>query len=283
MKNRRKSIFIILAVLIISFISVWIYRHNTTITTTHYIVSSEILPESFEGFTIVQVSDLHNDVFGKDNADLFDAIRSAAPDIIVLTGDILDSYHTKLEIACAFINEISDIAPVYYTTGNHEYRLPITFAEFEQHMINSGVTVLRNKSAEIQRNGETITISGAEDPDFSGIEDFKDTIYFKDRLSKLKAENSFTLLLSHRPDIFDVYCSIGADLVLTGHAHGGQFRLPLLGAVTAPQQGLFPDFTEGLFEHGNTTMIVSRGLGNSAFPFRINNPPELVVVTLETE
>ncbi|MBQ8830044.1 MAG: metallophosphoesterase [Oscillospiraceae bacterium] len=279
----KKLIFIILAVLVVAALSVWIWHHNVTILTTHYTVSSEDLPESFDGFTIVQVSDLHNDLFGEGNCNLISAITAAAPDIIVLTGDIMDSYDTDLDIACEFIDGIIGIAPVYYITGNHEYRFPLIFEKFEAHMINAGVTVLRDKTAEIELNGETITIAGAEDPDFSGINNFKDSKYFADRLTALVPDEGFTLLLSHRPDIFETYCETGADLVLTGHAHGGQFRLPILGGLFAPQQGFLPDYSEGLFEKDGTTMIISRGLGNSAFPFRINNPPELVVVTLEAK
>lgn len=282
MKKLKKPLFIIVAAAVISAMILWIWHHNTTVTSTNYAVSSGNLPESFDGFTIVQVSDLHNDVFGQNNCDLISAIDDVSPDIIVLTGDIMDSYDTDLDVACEFIDGIIDIAPVYYTTGNHEYRFPLTYEKFEQHMISAGVAVIRNKSAEIELNGEKITISGAEDPDFSGIKDFKDTLFFSDRLSNLKAEG-FTLLLSHRPDIFETYCDIGFDLVLTGHAHGGQFRLPVLGGVLAPQQGLFPDYTEGVWKADSTTMIISRGLGNSVFPFRINNPPELVVVTLEAK
>ena len=279
MKKIKKPFFIGLAAVLV-LLSIWIWHHNVTVVTTHYTVSSSNLPQSFDSFTIVQVSDLHNDLLGRDNLNLISAITDATPDIIVLTGDILDSYHTNLEIACDFIDSIIDIAPVYYITGNHEYRVPLIYEDFEEHMKGSGVTVLRNMSAEIWLNGEFITVAGAEDPDFSGIKDFKDTEFFANRLSKLVPDEGFTLLLSHRPDILDVYCRSGADLVLTGHAHGGQFRVPFSGGVLAPQQGLFPDYTEGHFEKDGTTMIISRGLGNSAFPFRINNPPELVVVTL---
>lgn len=281
--KRFKKPLLVATVILVVVLSFWIWHHNTTVTITNYTVSSRKLPESFDGFTIVQVSDLHNDVFGKDNCMLISAIKDTSPDIIVLTGDILDSYNTDLDVACSFIDGIIDIATVYYTTGNHEYRFPLIYEKFEQHMINAGVTVLRNKSAEIEINGEKITVSGAEDPDFSGIKDFKDTPFFSNRLSKLKSEEGYTVLLSHRPDIFETYCDIGFDLVFTGHAHGGQFRLPDLGGVLAPQQGLFPRYTEGVWENGNTTMIISRGLGNSVFPFRINNPPELVVVTLEAK
>ncbi len=279
----KKPIILIIVLLIIAALSVWIWHHNKTVVTTHYTVSSENLPESFDGFTVVQVSDLHNDEIGKSNIRLIDAIKAASPDIIVLTGDIMDSYRTDLNIACEFIDGIVDIAPVYYITGNHEYRFPLIFEKFESHMTDAGVIVLRDKTAEIELGGETVSIVGVEDPDFSGIEGFKDSEYFALKLIELVPDDGFTLLLSHRPDIFETYCRTGADLVLTGHAHGGQFRLPLLGGLFAPQQGFLPDYSEGIFEKDGTAMIISRGLGNSAFPFRINNPPELVVVTLETK
>ena len=229
----------------------------------------------------MQVSDLHNDEFGDDNCDLLAAITKAKPDIIVITGDLIDSYHTDVEIAAQFIDAAVQIAPVYYTTGNHEYRFPLTFEKFEKYMINAGVTVLRDKTAAIELNGETITIAGVDDPFFAGFEDYGETEYFAEKLRTLMPEDGFVLLLSHRPELFETYCEIGFDLVLSGHAHGGQIRLPLIGGVLAPNQWFFPKYEDGLHESGGTSLVISRGLGNSSFPLRVNNPPELVVVTLE--
>ena len=283
MKKRKKLLIILSAIILISALYVLIFADNKTLGTTHYTVSSQNLPESFEGFTIVQISDLHNDEFGEGNCDLLAAITEAKPDIIVITGDLIDSYNTDVEIAAQFIDAALQIAPVYYTTGNHEYRFPITFEKFEKYMISAGVNVLRDKTAEIELGGETITIAGVDDPFFAGIEKYGETEYFAHKLRGLIADDGFTLLLSHRPEIFETYCEIGFDLVLSGHAHGGQIRLPVIGGILAPNQGFFPQYEDGICESGNTTLIISRGLGNSSFPLRVNNPPELVVVTLEAK
>ena len=216
-------------------------------------------------------------------ASVVKALKASNPDIIVITGDLIDSYNMNVDIARNFIDAIISIAPVYYTTGNHEYRFPLTYEKFEKYMINTGVTVLRDKTAEIEMNGESITIAGVEDPVFSGIDNFEDTEYFAEKLFNLIPDDGFSVLLSHRPDVFETYCRTGAELVLSGHAHGGQFRLPLLGGVLSPDQGFFPTYEEGLHECDGTVLIISRGLGNSSFPLRINNPPELVVVTLRAK
>ncbi len=284
MKKRIKIILTVLSVIIISFVFyVLIWSDNTTVGVTHYTVSSKNLPSNFDGFTVVQVSDLHNDEFGKDNCELIDAIKAADPDIIVITGDLIDSYDTNIDIARNFIEDIINIAPVYYTTGNHEYRFPLTYEKFEKYMITAGVNILRDKTSEIEINGEYITIAGVDDPVFSGIDNFEDTEFFVKKLLNIIPDDGFTVLLSHRPDVFETYCRTGAELVLSGHAHGGQFRLHLLGGVLSPDQGFFPTYEEGLHKSGNTTLIISRGLGNSSFPLRVNNPPELVVVTLEAK
>lgn len=282
MKKRKKALLLILSVIIaVSAVYVLVFTDNETLGVTHYTMSSEDLPQSFDGFTIVQVSDLHNDLFGEGNCDLISAITAAEPDIIVITGDLIDSYDMNIDVARDFIDDIINIAPVYYTTGNHEYRFPITYEKFEKYMINAGVTVLRDKTAEILLDGEIITLAGVDDPFFSGIEDYGETEYFAEKLRGLMPSEGFCILLSHRPEIFETYCDIGFDLVLSGHAHGGQIRLPVIGGILAPNQGFFPAYEDGLHEDSGTTLIVSRGLGNSSFPWRINNPPELVVVTLE--
>lgn len=255
--------------------AIWIYFGNTRTQTTHYNLESERLPNAFDGFTIAQVSDLHNAEFGENNERLLFALRAAAPDIIVITGDIIDSRHTDVEIAASFAASAAKIAPVYYVTGNHEGRIPTEAAALEEKMQAAGVKILHNRSTTIFRGDESIALVGLDDPSAGAEEDLLGA-----RLAALTDHTHFTVLLSHRPDLFDTYCGAGVDLVLSGHAHGGQIRLPFLGGIFAPNQGFFPQYTEGSHTYKDTTMIVSRGLGNSLFPFRVNNPPELVVVHL---
>lgn len=279
-KISRRFLLATLAALSIALIG-WIYTGNTAIGITHYSVSSPDLPEGFDHFIIAQVSDLHNDNFGKNQKNLISAIEESSPDMIVVTGDLIDSRKPDVEIAMDFIRQAMELAPVYYATGNHESRIPEEYGQLESQMIEAGVQVLRDQAIPIDPQ---LQIIGLEDPDFNWYlagEDAGSAI--QEKLSGLLEENLYTILLSHRPELFQAYSAAGADLVFTGHAHGGQFRIPFVGGVAAPDQGFFPEYSEGIHQHNSTTMVVSRGLGNSIFPFRLNNPPELVVVTLKKE
>lgn len=279
-KKSRQFLLATLAALSIALIG-WIYTGNTAIGITHYSVSSPDLPEGFDPFIIAQVSDLHNDNFGKNQKNLINAIEKSSPDMIVVTGDLIDSRKPDVEIAMDFIWQAMELAPVYYATGNHESRIPEEYGQLESQMIEAGVQVLRDQAIPIDPQ---LQIIGLEDPDFNWYlagEDAGSAI--QEKLSGLLEENLYTILLSHRPELFQAYSAAGANLVFTGHAHGGQFRIPFIGGVAAPDQGFFPEYSEGIHQQDSTTMVVSRGLGNSIFPFRINNPPELVVVTLEKE
>lgn len=259
--------------LVLFVISVGIFLHwnNTALQVTNYTISSDRIPENFDGFSIVQISDLHNTAFGKNNCRLLAQIRTLSPDIIVITGDIVHA--SPMEEALAFARQAVEVAPTYYVSGNHEHRMDYEtlFAELRE----SGVTVLRNESTVIWKNGEHICLAGIEDPIF-----YPDGTV-EEKLLPLIQEDAYTVLLSHRPELFDTYASCGIDLVFAGHVHGGQFRLPFVGGLYAPNQGLFPKYDAGTFTSGNTNMIVSRGLGNSAFPFRLFNRPEIVAVTLK--
>ena len=282
---KRKTVLRFLLFLTLAAFSGWVAWDNARIVVTDYEISSKNLPKEFDGYKIVQISDLHNDEFGKDNCELIDKIKEIKPDMIAITGDLLDSRRTNVEKAYRFIEQAVCIAPCYYVTGNHESRRR-EYLELEEKMLHAGVKVLRDKVDTLTRDGASLTVAGMEDPCFYVKKDTFKTIpkSVHKRVEKLTDERSnFTLLLSHRPELFDVYCQYGMDVVLTGHVHGGQFRLPWLGGIVAPNQGFFPRYDAGLYEQGDTKMVLSRGLGQSAFPFRVNNPPELVVVTLKAD
>ena len=159
------------------------------------------------------------------------------------------------------------------------------YEELNMGLTEAGVTVLENQKVQITRNGESITLMGIQDPSFRTDYLFGDAESIsRQAISELQNESEdFTVLLSHRPELFELYVDTGVDLVFSGHAHGGQFRLPFIGGLVAPNQGFLPKYDAGRFDEGNTTMIVSRGVGNSIIPFRINNPPELVVVELKRQ
>lgn len=256
---------------------------NTALKRTTIRVSSQNLPDSFDGFRIAHISDLHNTEFGRNNEKLLSLLRDAKPNIIAITGDMIDSRDTKVEIALEFAREAVTIAPCYYVTGNHESRVP-EYRTLKEGLLSLGVSVLEDASARIQRSGESITVLGVQDPSFQTSYLFGDAnSVMEQKLSTLMPkENTFTLLLSHRPELFEVYAEAGVDLTLSGHAHGGQFRIPFLGGLVAPNQGFFPEYDAGLYTRGRTNMVVSRGLGNSIIPLRINNRPEVVLIELDS-
>ncbi len=273
-KLKKWHICLLLAGLLIIGLTLWILWGNTALQVTQYTISSPRLPEGFAGFRIVQISDLHNTAFGDDNHRLISQIQAAKPDIIVITGDIVDSRRTNLSVAVDFSAAAAKIAPTYYIPGNHEGRLD--YKAISKALQNVGVIPLLDKSVTLTRNNDQIHLLGLIDDNCRPVGTMEEA------LSDLMAEaHGYTVLLSHRPTFFDIYVKAKADLVLTGHVHGGQFRLPFVGGLYAPSQGLFPKYDAGIFTEGQTQMVISRGLGNSAFPFRLNNRPEIVVVTLE--
>lgn len=268
-------VFGVILILIAALIA-WAAIDSRNIDVTRFTVSGA--PEAFSGFKIVQISDLHNAEFGTDNQKLIDILKSEAPDAIVITGDLIDARRTNTEIAESFARRCMEIADCYYVPGNHEARLGDTYDAFESALIADGVNVLRNGSVRIRKEMDAIRIVGVDDPAFAKA---SDAITNLDAALEALSSNDFTILLAHRPELIDEYSKWGIDLVLSGHAHGGQIRLPGIGGLYAPGQGFFPRYTSGNYTVGDTEMIVSRGIGNSAFPLRVNDRPEVVIVTLK--
>ena len=279
-KGKKKMLIVLAAVFAV--LAVWAVWGNTAIELNTYTITASRLPKSFEGYRIAHVSDLHNAQMGKNNEKLLAMLRDAAPDIIVITGDLIDSRNTKVDIALRFVEDAMRIAPCYYVPGNHEARVA-EYGKLKVGMADAGVVILEDTSGEVRAAGETITLIGVSDPSFQTDYLFGDAeSVMRKKLTELHADgDTFTVLLSHRPELFEVYVEYGIDLAFTGHAHGGQFRLPFIGGVIAPNQGFFPRFDAGIYTSGNTHMLVSRGIGNSLFPFRINNRPEVILVELK--
>ena len=267
-----------IAVLLLLLWSLWA---NQAVKITETELSFRELPNGFDGFRIAHVSDLHNAQFGENNETLLKLLRQTDPDIIAVTGDIVDSRRTDTAVALAFLEEAVKIAPCFYVNGNHEARIS-GYREFEKSMEALGVTVLDNRKAAISRAGQTLTVMGIDDPNFAddGLYGTKEAVTAARIANLYREEDGFAVLLSHRPDLFDTYVDSGVNLVLSGHAHGGQFRLPFVGGLYAPGQGFFPEYDAGVFRDGETAMVVSRGLGNSAFPLRFNNRPEIILLVL---
>ena len=279
MKKRLKLYGISTIVLILLAYLIW---GNTALTVNNTIISSSRIPAAYSGFRIAQVSDLHNAEFGEKNIKLLELLSESKPNIIAITGDLVDAGHTDIGVALDFAKEAVKIAPVYYVTGNHEASLS-QYDELKIELKTIGVIVLDNDAVQLNHGKEAISLIGLSDPDFTIKGDIfgEAPAMVKTKLSSLvDDESSYTILLSHRPELFESYARCSIDLVLSGHAHGGQFRLPFIGGLIAPNQGLFPQYDAGLYTSGSTNMIVSRGLGNSIIPIRFNNCPEVVVIEL---
>ena len=282
MKNKKKLIGFI-AVLFLLFAG-WILWQNTALMVNELTIKNEKIPSGFSGFRIAQISDLHNAEFGKENEKLLSMLKECEPDIILITGDLIDSRRTDIETGISFAKKAVLIAPTYYVSGNHEARIE-EYEELITDLENAGVHLLDNESVMVENSGDRITVTGMKDPSFVTDYLFGDSeTVAKDILTELISdEDIYTVLLSHRPELFETYVECNADLVFSGHAHGGQFRVPFVGGLIAPNQGLFPKYDAGVYSKEGTDMIVSRGIGNSILPFRINNRPEIVLVELQSE
>lgn len=279
-KPTIKKLLIIFAVFIILF-SAWMAWGNFTVGLNKITVKSSDLPEGFDGYRIAQVSDLHNATFGKNNSMLIKLLEKSKPDIIVITGDIIDSRRTDVEVSASFAESAAKIAPCYYVTGNHEARVKDDYLILEKRMKDCGITVLRDESVFLEKNGDKIRLIGVDDPSFTKLETGRRARTIDDKLGEISQGEGYKILLSHRPEIFSVYVKHDIDLVFSGHAHGGQFRIPFIGGVAAPNQGWFPQYDAGLYHKNDTDMIVSRGIGNSYIPVRVNNRPEIIIASLE--
>ncbi len=283
-KKKKKIKFLKVLLFLLLIASLWLLWGNKTVGITNYSITNDRIPENFKGFRITQVSDLHNTEFGDNNSRLIDKIVETNPDIIVITGDIIDSYKTDVLVAANLVEKIVEIAPTYYVTGNHEFSQYEDFKELEKIMEDLGVHILRDRAEYIELNGQKIQLIGIDSNIYKNGGFYvpgTDNVNIRNILKDLKDDSVYSILLAHRPELFNIYVEKEIDLALTGHAHGGQFRIPVLGGLKAPnQEGYFPKYDSGKFMEGESTMIISRGLGNGQIPVRVNNQPELVVVEL---
>ena len=254
---------------ILTILGFWLYVTNTSIS------------QDFDNFKIVHISDLHNHNW---KGKLVTKIKKEKPDIIVITGDLVDSSKPNFDLALDLINNTKHLAPIYYVTGNHEAWLS-DYQGLKVRLEKAGVNMLDDKSMFIEKGQSLIQIVGISDPDFdqSGSANYIQASLIEDKLTHLINKDFYNILLSHRPEHFLSYVSKDVDLVLSGHAHGGQVRLPFIGGLIAPNQGFLPQYTSGIYSERDTSMVVSRGLGNSIIFIRVNNTPELVVIRLKSK
>ncbi|PDZ48505.1 phosphoesterase [Bacillus sp. AFS094611] len=278
--NKKSKIIILFIVTLIG-ISIFLHVQNNLISITEVNIKSSKIPSTFKGFKILQISDLHNKKFGDNQETLIQKVKGENPNIIVITGDLIDRKSYDAEVSMELIRELVKDYPIYFVTGNHE-KWSGKYNDLDKELKKHHVIVLRNEHVSIQKGEQKINLLGIDDPAFvAGNRDERNVV--KDEILKAKFEmkpHTYNVLLSHRPEFLVEYANEKIDLVLSGHAHGGQVRLPFIGGLVAPNQGIFPTYTAGLYEKQNTSMVVSRGLGNSVIPQRIFNRPELVVVQL---
>ena len=281
--RRRPGIFsIIFFILIITLVGFYI-DSNVRIVTTEYELYYSNLPESFDGYRIVVLSDIHGAEFGQDNRRLVSKVEEAEPDIITILGDFIDEYGTpslarQLEVAETLVGQLVEIAPVYFVTGNHDWasgELPTLISMLEEH----GVTALRNSYVLLEAGSQTIILAGTEDP--NGPADMIRPYDFVRRTRDAQGEGFF-IMLEHRNRNLPLYSSLDIDLVLSGHAHGGIIRLPFTDGLIGPRREIFPSYTSGVYQlpDEHTRMVVSRGLGSPFLWMRLFNNPEVLVVEL---
>ena len=296
---KKKYWFLILAILAASVI--WNVYWNSRIVVHTYTHVNEEVPQAFDGFRIVQLTDLHSVRSEKQGQLVYDMICGQNPDVICVTGDLVDSrYYAKHGVegealTLALMEKLITLAPVYFIYGNHEMILLDNPQNngFKIALEKLGVQIINNElvSYTKETDGEFIYIGGIQDPSTL----YKDYRYaflsnngermeaMLDAVTVGVRNEEFFLLLSHRPEYLEMYDQYPVDLVLTGHAHGGQFRLPFIGGVYAPGQGFLPKYTAGLYETDDLEMYVGTGIGNSVIPVRIFNPPEILTIILETQ
>lgn len=255
---------------------------NFTLTTSTLRAQSASLPAAFSGLRVVQISDLHGRAFDADSRYLLTLTRLQDPDIIALTGDLVDEF-TDLSMLPPLLAGLTELAPTFYVTGNHEWVLSAEKRNRLFSMLDSaGVIRLQNEYRLLHKGAASIVLAGVDDP--NGPYDQKRPAQLVREIRQDCGKSAYILMLSHRNDELELWAHTGVQTVLCGHGHGGIVRLPFAGAVFGTHLDLFPDYTAGLYQSGQTQMIVSRGLGGSRkLPFRIGNRPEIVTVILETE
>lgn len=263
-------------------VAVFLHWQNNGVRTSRYVYSDHRLPQGFKGFKILYISDYHNS--RQMHRRIIRLSRAEGADIIAITGDLFDCRRTDVDAGLALAKDLVDIAPVYYVTGNHESKIENIDA-IKEKISRMGVNIIEDKKINLERNGDSITLMGVQDPRFyiDEKDEKRDRHIFRNHLLNFtKGDNSFKVLLSHRPEFIHTYRDSGIALALTGHAHGGQFSIPFTDiGVFVPNQGLFPPYAAGMKKLDDTTMIISRGIGNSVFPFRLFNRPEIVTVEFE--
>lgn len=267
------------SLLILTLAAVFLAGQQCRIQTEEIAVLDSRIPAGFDGFRIVQITDLHGGVWGDgDNKRLLAAVSAARPDLIVLVGDIVDE-HSDLNTLGPLAGALAALAPTYYVTGNHEWATKQVNG-IKTTLRSHGVTVLENDVVPLERNGSVVCLMGVDDP--NGPHRTQETLPQMMTEARAGWGDPYTILLAHRNDEYEVSAQFQVDLTLSGHAHGGLIRLPFTDGLISTRRTLFPDHTAGLYPLEYGQLMVSRGLGNIPPMFRLFNRPHLPVLVLRT-
>lgn len=273
MRRRKTAVLLVLTALLAAGFLLW---GNCTLQTTETALVSPALPPAFDGLRIVELADLHGRVFGRGSRRLLAAVRRAEPDLICIDGDLFDE-RTDLAMLPPLLRGLCAIAPVYYVTGNHEWRVPGLRGILAQ-MRACGVTVLQDDWRVLRRGEDALIVAGTDDP--CGPAERKTPAELIADIRAEAGEAAFLLLLTHRNDQLPQWSALGVQAVLAGHCHGGVVRLPFVGGLFGTDRRLFPAWDAGLYRQGETALYVSRGLGYTNVHFRLFNRPEVAVIVL---
>ena len=273
MRRRKTAVLLVLTALLAAGFLLW---GNCSLQTTETALVSPALPPAFDGLRIVELADLHGRVFGRGSRRLLAAVRRAEPDLICIDGDLFDE-RTDLAMLPPLLRGLCAIAPVYYVTGNHEWRVPGLRGILAQ-MRACGVTVLQDDWRVLRRGEDALVLAGTDDP--CGPAERKTPAELSADIRAEAGEAAFLLLLTHRNDQLPQWSALGVQAVLAGHCHGGVVRLPFVGGLFGTDRRLFPAWDAGLYRQGETALYVSRGLGYTNVHFRLFNRPEVAVIVL---
>lgn len=281
MTLKKRFWFNLILICLVLFV-IQLYVDNNVIEVSNYEVSFENLPKEFDGTVILHVSDLHSKVFGIDNEQLYAKIREIDPDYIMISGDMVNASDTNFDVFYDFAEEVGPKYECYYIVGNHELALSNKdYNTIMKTITDFGIKVLDNETVTLTKNGESVKLHGM----WYNYRYYFDEDFTLEAMNKIMGEEAeaFDILLTHNPKDFEVYAKWGAEIILTGHVHGGMVRLPGIGAVFAPERTLFPKYSEAVYSIDNSQMVVSRGLGRGMTGFRLFNKPELGVVVLRAK
>lgn len=280
--NEKSKKILLINIIFITLLGLYFYYENNTLEITNYTIIDNKIPISFNDFKIIQITDYHNNKSKRIDDKLIDNIKKEKPDIIVITGDLIDSNRLDIETSIEFIKKINKLSSIYYVPGNHEGNIN-KYDKLKVLLSENNVIVLENDKVLLNKKSDFINLIGIIDPFFKSNK-ISDKAIVNNYINEIDYNKDYyTILLSHRPELIEEYSKHNINLVFSGHAHGGQIRIPYLGGLYAPHQGFLPLYEEGLHKIKDTNLIVSRGIGNSTFPFRVNNNPELVITTLKNK